>query len=187
MARSRRRGVGWVGGVGWRGGGGGQAARAQVGALKHPCWQQGGQRPLLAAPPPRPLPRTSCSDLWPDPREESCYAAYNHTDALPSFVERNGRWHHLAVTWTAANNGLTTVGAQGWTTMGSRQLLGLRTGARRRSAPLKALLKEAAHTSVLPCHHSAIMHPITHRYTGTACSSHPRRRTRRGRCSPAER
>ncbi|KAL4422517.1 hypothetical protein ABPG75_008714 [Micractinium tetrahymenae] len=48
-------------------------------------------------------------DLWPDPREESCYAAYNHSDALPSFVERNGKWHHLAVVWTAADNGLMQI------------------------------------------------------------------------------
>ncbi|KAL4421057.1 hypothetical protein ABPG77_001352 [Micractinium sp. CCAP 211/92] len=48
-------------------------------------------------------------DLWPDPAGESCYAAYNRSSALPSFVERDGKWHHLAVVWTAANNGLTQI------------------------------------------------------------------------------
>lgn len=64
-----------------------------------------------SAPCPPPPPPRACRDLWPDPRQESCYAAYNRTAALPNFVERNGKWHHLAVVWTAANNGLTQVGA----------------------------------------------------------------------------
>lgn len=50
-----------------------------------------------------------CSDLWPDPHDVSCYAKFNHSDALPNFVERDGRWHHVAVTWTAAENGLTKI------------------------------------------------------------------------------
>lgn len=50
-----------------------------------------------------------CSDLLPDPNGVSCYAHFNATPKMPSFVERDGKWHHLAVTWTAAGNGLTQV------------------------------------------------------------------------------
>jgi hypothetical protein len=48
----------------------------------------------------------------PDPRNESCHAAYTAVSGRPetaSFVERDGRWHHLAVTWSADANGLTEV------------------------------------------------------------------------------
>lgn len=36
-------------------------------------------------------------------------AAFNHSTKLPNYVERDGRWHHVAVTWTQANQGLTQV------------------------------------------------------------------------------
>jgi len=51
------------------------------------------------------------SDLWPDPQSKSCYAAFNANpvNILPSIVEKDGTWHHLAVTWTAANNGFTQI------------------------------------------------------------------------------
>ena len=43
-----------------------------------------------------------------DPQKQSCAAAFNHSETA-RVVERDGRWHHLAVTWTAANNGLTQI------------------------------------------------------------------------------
>ncbi|PSC70155.1 concanavalin A-like lectin glucanase [Micractinium conductrix] len=48
-------------------------------------------------------------DLWPDPRGESCAFSFNHSKSLPNFVERDGKWHHIAVVWTAANNGYTRI------------------------------------------------------------------------------
>ena len=39
----------------------------------------------------------------------SCAAKFNHSRHLPSFVERNGHWHHVAVTWTQANDGVTKI------------------------------------------------------------------------------
>jgi hypothetical protein len=53
------------------------------------------------------------SDLWPDPSRSSCMAAFNHSDKLPSFVSRDGAWHHLAVTWDGAKDGLTQVWGAG--------------------------------------------------------------------------
>lgn len=52
-------------------------------------------------------------DLWPDPGSVSCYAAFNNSDALPSIVSRDGQWHHVAVTWTSANNGMTKIYVDG--------------------------------------------------------------------------
>lgn len=54
-------------------------------------------------------------DLWPDPQSKSCYAAFNANpvNVLPSIVENDGTWHHLAVTWTAANDGFTKVYVDG--------------------------------------------------------------------------
>jgi cysteine-rich repeat protein len=46
-------------------------------------------------------------DMLPDPRGESCYYAFNHTG--PSIVSRDGTWHHVAATWTAANDGLVKI------------------------------------------------------------------------------
>ncbi|GLC46629.1 hypothetical protein PLESTM_001898600 [Pleodorina starrii] len=44
-------------------------------------------------------------------------ADFNHfvifDTRLPSVVERDGRWHHLAVTWTAAEEGLTKIYVDG--------------------------------------------------------------------------
>ncbi|PRW20453.1 concanavalin A-like lectin glucanase [Chlorella sorokiniana] len=48
-------------------------------------------------------------DLLPDPTGKSCYAHFNATRKMPSFVERDGKWHHLAVTWTVKDNGLTQI------------------------------------------------------------------------------
>lgn len=48
-------------------------------------------------------------DLFPDLFDESCAAKWNHSTSLPNYVERDGRWHHVAVSWTAANDGLTKV------------------------------------------------------------------------------
>lgn len=79
-------------------------------ARVQPCWL------TLCPLPLSPLaPCTLCSDLQPDPGSVSCMAAFNHSAALPNFVERDGRWHHLAVTWTAANSGLTQARVCGYT------------------------------------------------------------------------
>ncbi|KAI8473932.1 MAG: concanavalin A-like lectin/glucanase [Monoraphidium minutum] len=51
-------------------------------------------------------------DLKPDPKNESCHSSYINVtghDATATFTERDGKWHHLAVTWTAADNGLTEI------------------------------------------------------------------------------
>ncbi|KAL3133740.1 hypothetical protein ABBQ32_008228 [Trebouxia sp. C0010 RCD-2024] len=46
--------------------------------------------------------------LWPDPNKISCYSKYgNHP--VTSILERDGSWHHIAVTWTAANHGTTKI------------------------------------------------------------------------------
>ena len=58
--------------------------------------------------PPSPAPPAR-SDLRPDPNGVSCYSHFNATRKMPSFVERDGKWHHLAVTWSAKDNGLTQV------------------------------------------------------------------------------
>ncbi|KAK9814590.1 hypothetical protein WJX72_008328 [[Myrmecia] bisecta] len=47
-------------------------------------------------------------DLWPDPDHVSCFSAYNRTTTA-KLVDPNGQWHHLAVTWTKANEGLTKI------------------------------------------------------------------------------
>jgi len=43
----------------------------------------------------------------------SCYAAFNHSKSIPNIVSRDGRWHHVAVTWTAADSGLTRIYVDG--------------------------------------------------------------------------
>lgn len=46
--------------------------------------------------------------LWPDPNNLSCYSKYgNHP--VTSILERDESWHHVAVTWTAANHGNTKI------------------------------------------------------------------------------
>lgn len=52
-------------------------------------------------------------DLYPDEQKVSCYAAYDHSPKLPSIVSRDGTWHHVAVTWTAADDGLTKIYVDG--------------------------------------------------------------------------
>lgn len=47
-------------------------------------------------------------DLLPDPRRESCASQFNHSNTA-NFVENDGAWHHIAVTWTAASDGLTKI------------------------------------------------------------------------------
>ncbi len=47
-------------------------------------------------------------NAWQDPRGVSCAAKFNH-DETANFVKRDGAWTHMAVTWTAANDGLTTI------------------------------------------------------------------------------
>lgn len=67
-------------------------------------------------------------DLIPDPRGISCYYAYNHSASLPSYVSREGDWHHVAVTWTAANDGQTDIYKDGL------RIISTATG---KTAPLK--------------------------------------------------
>lgn len=45
-------------------------------------------------------------DLIPDKDRKSCHSQFNTTT---SFIERDGTWHHLAVTWTTKNNGYTEI------------------------------------------------------------------------------
>lgn len=46
--------------------------------------------------------------LWPDPNDISCYSKYGNRP-VTSILERDGSWHHVAVTWTAANHGNTKI------------------------------------------------------------------------------
>jgi hypothetical protein len=51
-------------------------------------------------------------DLKPDPKNESCHASYwnvSKLDTTAKYVERDGQWHHLAVTWSTADEGLTKI------------------------------------------------------------------------------
>jgi hypothetical protein len=51
-------------------------------------------------------------DLKPDPKNESCHASFNNVsnlDTTVSYVERDGSWHHLAVTWSVEDKGLTKI------------------------------------------------------------------------------
>jgi hypothetical protein len=50
--------------------------------------------------------------LKPDPKNESCHASYwnvSKLDTTAKYVERDGQWHHLAVTWSTADEGLTKI------------------------------------------------------------------------------
>lgn len=51
---------------------------------------------------------TSACPHVQDPDGQSCAAAFNHTYTA-QVAERDGKWHHLAVTWTAADNGFTQI------------------------------------------------------------------------------
>ncbi|KAL6765981.1 concanavalin A-like lectin/glucanase domain-containing protein [Haematococcus lacustris] len=53
-------------------------------------------------------------DMIPDNLNQSCHTAFkannrDHSDRTAKLVDRNGGWHHLAVTWTAADKGLTNI------------------------------------------------------------------------------
>lgn len=53
-------------------------------------------------------------DIIPDLYHMSCHSHYNKTltDAAPrtaTFLSRSGAWHHLAVTWSAKDNGLMQI------------------------------------------------------------------------------
>ena len=48
---------------------------------------------------------------------KSCASKFNNHSTTASFFERDATWHHLAVTWTSANNGLTKIykdGKRSW-------------------------------------------------------------------------
>ena len=47
-------------------------------------------------------------DLWPDVNKESCMSAFNRT-LTANYVDRTPTWHHLAVTWSKADDGLTRI------------------------------------------------------------------------------
>lgn len=94
--------------------------------------------PLLRdALPSSRLPRSpgARSDLWPDAASASCYAAWNESQGgLPSYVSRDARWHHVAVSWEAANNGRTVVYKDGLVAASAD------TGRTRRLEPGGALM-----------------------------------------------
>ncbi|GAX75344.1 hypothetical protein CEUSTIGMA_g2789.t1, partial [Chlamydomonas eustigma] len=55
-------------------------------------------------------------DLIPDPNKESCHASYHNASGsktTANVAERTGRWHHLAVTWSTADEGLTLIYVDG--------------------------------------------------------------------------
>jgi len=43
------------------------------------------------------------------PHPPQSTSTHPHPHHPQRFVERDGKWHHLAVTWTAADNGLTEI------------------------------------------------------------------------------
>ncbi len=47
-------------------------------------------------------------DLWPDAHGESCFSKFNRS-ITATYVDRTTGWHHVAVTWTAAGDGLTKI------------------------------------------------------------------------------
>lgn len=55
-------------------------------------------------------------DLIPDHRNASCHASFRNTsgaDETASLTSRTGIWRHIAVTWSAANSGLTKIYVNG--------------------------------------------------------------------------
>jgi len=51
-------------------------------------------------------------DLKPDPKNESCHSSFwnmSKSDSTAKYVERDGQWHHLAVTWSVEEAGLTKI------------------------------------------------------------------------------
>lgn len=77
----------------------------------------------------------NCSDLWPDAAGASCYSAWNASQGrLPSYVSRDARWHHVAVTWEAGNNGRTIIYKDGLVAASAD------TGRTRRLEPGGALM-----------------------------------------------
>lgn len=46
------------------------------------------------------------TDYWAQQKRESCAYFFNRTTSL---MDRTGGWHHLAVTWTADNEGTTKI------------------------------------------------------------------------------
>ncbi|KAG1674619.1 hypothetical protein FOA52_001868 [Chlamydomonas sp. UWO 241] len=51
-------------------------------------------------------------DLLPDPFNASCHAAYGGGPTA-TVAERDGKWRHIAVTWSAAHDGLTRIYVDG--------------------------------------------------------------------------
>lgn len=43
-------------------------------------------------------------DLFPDPDKASCMSVWNRSFTA-SYLSDNAEWHHMAVTWTKADNG----------------------------------------------------------------------------------
>lgn len=51
-------------------------------------------------------------DLKPDPKNESCHASFwnvSRSESTAKYVERDGQWHHLAVSWSVEDEGLTKI------------------------------------------------------------------------------
>ncbi len=51
-------------------------------------------------------------DLKPDYSNVSCHAGFRNVSRLDNtakMTERDGQWHHLAVTWSVENEGLTEI------------------------------------------------------------------------------
>lgn len=75
------------------------------------------------------------------------YAHFNATRQLPNFVERDGKWHHLAATWTREGNGLTQVPVP------AKRAAGPLGAGRRWAAPLAsevAMERSAVYASSAP-------------------------------------
>lgn len=74
-------------------------------------------------------------DMYPDPYRQSCFAAYNFSRTA-NFVERDLKWHHLAVTWEADKNGTMKV---------------YRDGLLMVTVWPSCPLSHSSHLSLLPC------------------------------------
>lgn len=82
---------------------------------------------------------------------KSCASKFNNHSTTASFFERDATWHHLAVTWTSANNGLTKIYKDGERRWDSMSAICLQSGTQRQSWWLNLLITLRIHTTHHAC------------------------------------
>ena len=95
-------------------------------------------------------------DLYPDPDSQSCNSAFNRSETA-SVVERDPIWHHLAVTWTQRDNGMTKIYLDGllMTEVSLHPLFSSLTAAKAPTAAVKLVLQ--VKFSALPLLQKSVM------------------------------